>query len=585
MTARGPRILLLVKNGIGYGHIRRGLLISDELRALGADPVVISQASSLQIFEGQAAKVVNFPLLHRVPSSAAELAYLDLLDRVVEELRPEVVVDDTYPDRRYLQLPSLREVPRLLVMRRVEPIAFDQLRRDGSLVPYDRILLAQDEQDFASEAHSTASRGAVELSGRFRFTGRIYHEPTLSELADVRKRYGGPAPLVVVNAGAGGDQIDDAFTDTFFKTAASTARRCLDRGIPAHFVAALGPYYRGEGLPRLPNLTCVEWEPRLSALLRVAAVAVLQPGHNVISETLAGSARLVLVPGESWMEGQHELADRMSTSGQARIAPVGDADALTNEVLAALDEGPRDPQPTRRPSGARRAAQQILDEARRNRLEAPVHWPRPAVCLLVSAGGSTSLSTLAHLLQRVGWADAGVVAPRDGDTDAEERPPVARRVGRISALLTERPNADISPASGLARTFVVDTNPPASLTPAALAAAGVRLLLDAGPSESGGHLGRWLAYHDGSAGILTESAWLHRASIHRPDRVARRVALLLRNRTAVAIHLDLSHLADPAAVADYCQHAARALADGSVQLIPPPDYLARLAETQLLAPG
>lgn len=584
MTARSPRILLLVKNGIGYGHARRALLISDELRALGADPVVISQAPSLHIFQGQAAKVVNFPLLHRVPSSAAELAYLDLLDRVVEGLRPELVVDDTYPDRRYLQLPSLREVPRVLVMRRVEPIAFDQLRRDGFLAPYERILLAQDEEDFAGEPHSTASRQVVELSGRFRFTGRIHHEPTQNELADVQERYGGQAPLVVVNAGAGGDQIDDAFTDTFFKTAASTAQHCLGREIPAQFVAALGPYYRGEELPHLPNLTCVAWEPRLSALLRIAAVAVLQPGHNVINETLAGSARLVLVPGESWMEGQHELADRMAAADQARVAPVGDAETLTRQVLAALDEGPRDPRPTRRPSGAPRAAQQILTEARRKGLDVPVRMPRPAVCLLVSAAGSLSSPTLAQLLRRVGLADAGVVAPGDRDLDAAGGSPVAGQVGRVSALLPERPNVGINSVSPLPRTLLVDVRPPTTLTPAALAAAGVRLLLDDGPSESGGHLGRWLAYHADSGGILTAGAWLHRADINRPDRLVRRVALLLRERTAAAIHLDLSRLTESAAAASYCEHVARALADGSVQLITPPDYAARLAETQLLAP-
>lgn len=583
MALRGPRILLLVKNGIGYGHIRRALLISDELRALGADPVVISQASSTQIFTGQAAKVVNFPLLHRVPSSAAELAYLDLLDCVVEELRPELVVDDTYPDRRYLQLPSLREVPRVLVMRRVEPIAFDQLRREGSLAPYVKILLAQDEKDFAREPHSTATLQIVELSERFRFTGRIYHEPSKSELTSVRERYRDQAPLVVVNAGAGGDHIQDAFTDTFFRTAVATAKHCLDRGVSGHFVVVLGPYSPALELPELSNLTYVAWEPQLSSLLRIAAVAVLRPGHNVINEALSGSARLVLVAGETWMEGQQELAERMAAEDQARVAPVGDAETLTTQVLSSLNEGPRVPRPSRRPSGARRAALQILREAGRDRSDVPVHMPRPAVCLLVSAGKSLSLPALARLVQQTGLANAGVVAPGSEVLQTAGRSSGARQVGRVSALLSERPGAGISPGNALPRTLLADASPPAFLTPTALTAAGVRLLLDDGPSESGGHIGRWLAHHASSTAVLTESAWLHRAEVERPERLLRRVALLLRDQAILAIHLDLSRIPNPAAAASYCRHVGRALQEGSVQLVTPSDYTARLAD-RLLAP-
>lgn len=581
-TKPTPRVLLLVKNGIGFGHIRRALLIANELRDLGADPVVISQASSLRIFEDQAAKVVNFPLLHRVPSSAAELAYVDLLDRVVGKLRPELVVDDTYPDRRYLQLPSLREVPRLLVARRIEPIAFDQMRRDGSFAPYSSILLAQDEEDFSAEPHSTASRRAIELSGRFLFTGRIHHEPEPSELTDVRRRYAHQAPLIVVNAGAGGDQVDDAFTDTFFKTAAATARRCLERGIPAHFVAALGPYYGGHELPRLPNLTYVPWEPRLSALLRIASVAVLQPGHNVVSEALAGAARLVLVPGESWMEGQHEMADRMAAAHQARVSPIGDAEALTTQVLAALDDGPRDPQPPRHPSGARRAAQQILAETHRNRRDTPVPIRRLAVCMLVSPPDGLSPSSLVKILGRAGLADAAVVGARSDDSQAVKGLPVAGQVERISALPPGGRSSD--PAISSVQALLVDAGPPASLTPAALASGGVRLLLDEGPSRSGGHLGGWLAHHGDSDGILNASVYPHLADADRPDRLLRRIALLLRDQTMVVIHLDLAGLSRPA-VARYSAYVAQALRDNAVELITPATCLQRLAQAHLLGAG
>lgn len=91
--------LFLVKNGIGYGHIRRALLVADELARRGElRPVVVSQARTLDLLRTSTVPVLNLPLLHRVPSAVGEDAYLDVIERVVERLGPAVAIEDTYPD-------------------------------------------------------------------------------------------------------------------------------------------------------------------------------------------------------------------------------------------------------------------------------------------------------------------------------------------------------------------------------------------------------------------------------------------------------------------------------------------------------
>jgi predicted glycosyltransferase len=171
-------VVFLVKNGIGFGHIRRAILLAEAVREQGRlRPIVVSQASSLQLYTTTTIPVVNFPLLHRVSSAVAEDCYLDILDRLLEHLDPAVVIEDTYPDPRYLALTSLADRPRLLVMRRMDGESFDQIRELGRLAHYDRILIAQRPEEFAREGHSGHSTAAVESSGRFTFVGNLYHTP------------------------------------------------------------------------------------------------------------------------------------------------------------------------------------------------------------------------------------------------------------------------------------------------------------------------------------------------------------------------------------------------------------------------
>jgi len=129
--------------------------------------------------------VVNFPLLHRVPSDTAEDLYTDVLDHVLDRLDPAVVVEDTYPDARYRRLPSLADRPRVLVMRRLDGLSLDQIRQRGDLAHYDRILIAQDKTDFRQEGHSGETLAAVETSGRFAFVGNIAYTPRVRESASL----------------------------------------------------------------------------------------------------------------------------------------------------------------------------------------------------------------------------------------------------------------------------------------------------------------------------------------------------------------------------------------------------------------
>ncbi len=293
--------VFLVKNGIGFGHIRRALLVAEAVQRVGRlRPIIISQASSLALYRDSPVRVINFPLLHRVPSAITEDLYTDLLDRLIDRLNPAVVIEDTYPDARYRRLPALADRPRILVMRRLDGLSFDQIRQRGDLAHYDRILIAQDEVAFQREGHSGDSLAAVKYSGRCGFVGNIAYAPGADEALAVRQAYAPDgAPLVVVNGGAGGDQMPDGYGDR---------------------------------------------------------------GNNALSETLAGHAHLILVADVSFMEGLDAHAARtvdqyggtVGTPGRASLEPL---------IRDALARPPRETRLVPTSSAVDTVVQEIFEQA------------------------------------------------------------------------------------------------------------------------------------------------------------------------------------------------------------------------------
>jgi UDP-N-acetylglucosamine:LPS N-acetylglucosamine transferase len=370
-----PVALFLVKNGIGYGHIRRALLVADELARRGElRPVVVSQARTLDLLRTSTVPVLNLPLLHRVPSAVGEDAYLDILERVVERLGPAVAIEDTYPDQRYGSLDALRGVPRVLLLRRLDGESFDTLRSRGAFAPYDRILLAQDGQDVDDEGHSGETLLALRHSDRVRHVGNVHRVPTLEEIDTEKRRHGGP--LVVVNGGAGGDQLHDGYGHRLLAAVHRTAADLHAAGHPARFVVVTGPYYAGPALPALPNLTVHRFTTALPALLASADVAVIKPGNNALAEALQGGAHLVLVPDASFLEGTDGNARRVVDRYGGAVVDTGGIDAAVRGALART--APRSERAPH-PANALRAAADSITRAARTR---PLVRPHEA-CILV----------------------------------------------------------------------------------------------------------------------------------------------------------------------------------------------------------
>jgi len=517
--------VFLVKNGIGFGHIRRALLIAEAVQDAGRlRPILISQAGSLALYHNTPVRVVNFPLLHRVPSAIAEDLYTDLLNRLLDRLDPAAVIEDTYPDARYRRLPALADRPRLLVMRRLDGLSFDQIRQRGDFAYYDQILIAQDRDAFLQEGHSGESLAAVESSGRFTFVGNIAFAPTAADVAAARTAYvPDGAPLVVVNGGAGGDQMPDGYGDRLFAACQTIAARLAEEGHPARFVLVTGPYYAGRQLHETANVTVRRYEPHLPALLAAADVAVIKPGNNALSEALTGTGQLVLVPDVSFMEGLDEHAHRIAAQfGGAVGTP--DRNSLEPLIRDALTRKPR----TARLAPSATALDTVAHAIHRHAQSTPEAKVRPKLLLLVLIAPHSIQPDKLRAQLPDSLQSAVVLDSRQEDGGV---------VGLASLTRIMRG----SPMAAL-----VDCDP-REVSPQQLVDRGVRLLIETTPSPV---VERWLRRQPPTSALLTTSAEPIKAVPSCPDAFQRRTTRLLRSGAAVVVLLDLGDLPQPA-VADY----------------------------------
>lgn len=553
-------VALLVKNGIGFGHLRRAVLIAEAIRNEGRlRPVIISQASSLSLFRDTPVEVVNFPLLHRVSSAVAEDSYIAILDRLLDRLDPAVIVEDTYPDPRYLSLRSIAHRPRLLVMRRLDGTSFDQLRTQGRFAVYDKILIAQSRKDFARENHSGDSSAAVQSAGSFSFIGNLSYAPTPAEISQARAAYAPDGkPLVVVNGGAGGDQMPDGYGDRLFGACARVAERLQGDGHPARFVFVTGPYYAGRPLQETDNVTVRRYEPRLAALLASAQVAVIKPGNNALSEALQGQAHLVLVPDVSFMEGLDEHAARVADQYGGAVAEA-DPEVLEAHVREGLARPPR----LMRPEANHKSLAEALDAIHQLAEPSLPQIPRRRLMLVLKAGTN----------QRSGRLDPVVPESLKGALIVREsltgHGPAITRFDAPEAAL-QKPQA-----------LLIGAEPPAA-SPQDVADRGVQVLITLNAVSPA--VRRWLQLAPPTPSLALQRSSTITASDGRAEHGLRGLARAVATEELSCLVVDLSQLGGEEATKEYLAVVGDWLRDQPVELIGP-DAAAAVLGRRLLEPA
>src|SRR5574344_3063151 len=118
------KVVFMLQNGIGFGHFKLALTISKYMKEK-CDISFITQAKSTVIFDNYDYRVYNFPMLYTLKSNNEILIINNILDDLISEIQPDLVIEDTYPEDFYLNLPSLMNVSKILLLNRLNNAEFE----------------------------------------------------------------------------------------------------------------------------------------------------------------------------------------------------------------------------------------------------------------------------------------------------------------------------------------------------------------------------------------------------------------------------------------------------------------------------
>jgi hypothetical protein len=253
-----------------------------------------------------------------VPDSQLAIALRLLLEEAIDAFRPDVIIEDTHFLPMLRAIRSTRSCKKVLLVRRLEPFALEQMRRDHQFDWYDQVLYMeslppQASKQYGLEQYGGPMRALLECSPRFSVVEPIVAVATEKEIQDKHHKYRrSGCPLIVVNCGAGGEHGVGSHSASLFQCASDAARILEQRSVACRWVIVLGPYHRGSVPQPSRSVQVVDFEENMPALLQAADFAILRPGFNATHEALAGRAHVILVPGESYNEGQLQWTERLT---------------------------------------------------------------------------------------------------------------------------------------------------------------------------------------------------------------------------------------------------------------------------------
>jgi len=334
-------VLFLLVNGIGFGHFKRALVIADAFDKSKYDVRFVVQASATDIFKGRNYPVYAFPLLYSIKHNNGRMMIYCLLDELIKRLQPCVVFEDTYPEDDYLNIPSLANVSRMLIVRRVESSYLEDLLFNGQLSCYDKVFFMEKKECIINQLNSPIVKTYIIYSKQCYFIGDIFDKADSKSIEKVHEKYNITSykKTVVFNCGAGGWHIGENVCKKIFDAGLAAVRPIADNNRDYQFIFITGPYSEWSipDVDKRDNIIIMQYEENLSALFQCADICVIRPGYNSVMECLAGKCDVILLPSISFMENQNDWCGQLVKQYGLNYVPIGNADRLYRTICECLD--------------------------------------------------------------------------------------------------------------------------------------------------------------------------------------------------------------------------------------------------------
>lgn len=335
------KIVFMLQNGIGFGHFKLALTISKYMKDK-CEISFITQAKSTMIFDNYDYKVYNFPMLYSLKSNNEILIMNNLINKLIEDIHPDLIIEDTYPEDFYMNLPATKNISKILLMNRLNSTEFENFFYDGVLNQYDKLIVLKEKEVFINEINAKEVKNYATYSDRIIYLNGVFNEPTEEIKEEVEKKYNlkNFEKNIVVNCGAGGWHIGNNICEKIFDKVINLTNNLVKKGVNVQSILVLGPYskYLEEKYKNCINkhIKIVDFETNLDALFTKTDLVILRPGYNTTMEALAGKQNILLLPGISYMEDQdiwcRELAETYGID-YINVDNLDDMDSKTDELL------------------------------------------------------------------------------------------------------------------------------------------------------------------------------------------------------------------------------------------------------------
>lgn len=333
------KIVFMLQNGIGFGHFKLALTISKYL-CDNYEISFITQAKSTRIFDNYNYKVYNFPMFYTLKSNNEILIINKILNKLIDEINPDVVIEDTYPEDFYLNLPALLNVPKILLLNRLTSSEFENFYYNGIINQYNKLIVLKDKECFINDITSKEVKNYVNYSNNIVYLSGAFNEPTIDKEKEISQKYNisNFDKNIVVSCGAGGWHIGTNVCEEIFIETVKTTNKLIKQGINVQTILILGPYsdylsYKLQDYIEFKdNITIVDFETDLDALFHVADLCILRPGYNSTMEAISGPANVLLLPGISYMEDQEIWCEELKRDYGVDYLNVDDLQKLYSKV-------------------------------------------------------------------------------------------------------------------------------------------------------------------------------------------------------------------------------------------------------------
>ena len=338
------KIVFLLQNGIGFGHFKLALTIAKNFDSEKFEIIFLTQAKSTRIFDGYNYKVINIPPTYSLRSNNEVLFVHKFVDKVIDKIKPSVVIEDTYPDDFYLNLPKLQFIPKILIINRLIAVEFENYYYNGVLEQYDKIIIIKNQHEFLNELTSVKVKNFARYSDKIIYNGNVFNEPSPLCCENVKNKYEFRKykKNIVVNCGAGGWHIGENVCKIIFKKIIEIGN-IICKMNEAQIIILLGPY-SSYIIPKLEklvhkgiNIKMIDFEDNSDALFHEADLVILRPGYNSTMEALSGNAEVILLPGISYLESQDEWCMKLKNVYGIEYVSVNNLESLAECIKDVLN--------------------------------------------------------------------------------------------------------------------------------------------------------------------------------------------------------------------------------------------------------